>query len=79
MNFLMIHKISLCDHAKSQLPPALQPRVVQRWQFRGHGDNLNTGRSAVAGRIYKAYLTATHEICQPERVSGGSVKRTLRA
>ena len=75
----MIHKISLCDHAKSQLPPALQPRVVQRWQFRGHGDNLNTDRPAVAGSIYTAFLTATLEICQPEWVSGGAAKHARRA
>jgi len=37
------------DHAKSQLPEEVKKRVIQHWQFCGHGDNLNAGRPAVAG------------------------------
>jgi hypothetical protein len=36
------------------------------------------GRPAVAVSIYTAFLTATHEIHQPERVFGGAVKRARR-
>ena len=63
------------DHAKSQLPEEVCPRVIQRWQFRSHGDNLNSGRPAVAGSVCTVFYTATHEIRQPERVSGGATKR----
>ena len=34
------------DHAKSQLPEAIAKRVLERWQFRGHGDNNNAPRPA---------------------------------
>jgi len=37
-------------------------RVIQRWQYRGHGDTSNNGWVAVEGFIYTAFLTATHEI-----------------
>jgi len=63
------------DHVKSQLPEEIQKRVIQRWQFRSHGDNLNAGRPAVARSVYTAFYTATHEIHQPERVSGSVTKR----
>jgi len=39
------------DHAKLQLPEDVKKRVIQRWQFRGHGDNLNAGLPAVAGLL----------------------------
>ena len=67
------------DHAKSQLPEEVRPRVIQRWQFRGHDNNLNSGRPAVAGSVYTILYTATHEIHQPERVSGGVTKRARRS
>jgi len=67
------------DHAKSQLPEAVRPRVIQRWQLRGHGNNLHSSLPAVAGSVYTAFYTATREICQPERVSGGTTKRARRS
>jgi len=67
------------DHAKSQLPESIAMRVIQRWQFRGHGDTYRTDRPVLAGSIYRAFHTATHEIRQPERVSGSSAKRARRS
>jgi len=63
------------DHAKSQMPESIAKRVIHRWQFRGHGDNSHSDRPALAGSIYTAFHTVTHEIRQPERVSGSSAKR----
>jgi len=47
------------DHAKSQLPEEIRLWVLQRWQYRGHGDTNNNGQPAVVDFIYKAFLTAT--------------------
>jgi len=44
--------LSVFDHAKSQLPEEVQRRVIQRWQYHCHGDKLNTGRPAVAGKAF---------------------------
>jgi len=67
------------DHAKSQLPESIAKEVIHCWQYCGHGDNLNNGRPAVASSIYTAFYTATHEICQPGRVSGSAAKRAQRS
>ena len=57
------------DHAKSQLPEAVRPRVIQRWQLRGHGNNLHSSLPAVAGSVYTAFYTATRDL--PARAGVG--------
>ena len=48
------------DHAKSQLPDAIAKRVIQRWQFRGHGEPVSTIQHPItAGFIYTVFHTAT--------------------
>jgi len=64
------------EHQKSQMPQALRARVIQRWQFRGHGEHREN--TAVAGCVYTAFLTATHQIHQPAVVSGNTAKRARR-
>jgi len=66
------------DHAKSQLPEAVRPRVIQRWQLRGHGNNLHSSLPAARAASTQP-STLPREICQPERVSGGTTKRARRS
>jgi len=66
------------DHAKSQLLESITKRVIQRWQYPGHGVKWHTSRPATAGSIYTAFHTATQEIHQPERMSGNEDKRAGR-
>jgi len=62
------------DHAKSQLSESITKRVIQRGQYRCHGNNYHTNHPVLADSIYTAFHTATHEICQPARASDSSAK-----
>jgi len=60
------------DHAKSQLPEEVKKRVIQHWQFCGHGDNLNAGRPAVAGGPWRpCSLLQGHTRDPPARADVG--------
>jgi len=62
------------DHAKLQLPEEVRPRVIQCWQFRGHGDNLNSSGQRLHGLVH------CHARDPPARaVSGGVTKRSRRS
>jgi len=62
------------DHEKSQLPKDLQHRVIERWQFRGHGEH---GEDSGGLRVH-GFLTVTHEIRQTSVVSGNAARRSRR-
>jgi len=67
------------DNAKSQLPESIAKRVLERWRFRGHGDNPNAPRPATVGFIYTAFREATQEIRQPPMMSGSAAKCARRS
>ena len=53
---------------------SITKRVIQRGQYRCHGNNYHTNHPVLADSIYTAFHTATHEICQPARASDSSAK-----
>jgi len=74
---ILLKKLVVFDHAKSQLPEAITKRVLERWRFLGRADFQGPPRPATAGFIYTAFHTATQEIRQ-HPVPFGSIQKKAR-